>query len=754
MTSAPMHVQESLDFKRRESSRNSRPSSHNAVTDSTVCGEVLRIVYESDDGLYSVLRLLTEEHKEVTLVGPLGGVLEGQDIQAEGRWETHKEHGRQFRVKDFRAVLPTSKKGIERYLASGFIPGVGPKLAHKLVNHFGEDTLNVLDNYSARLHEIEGFGRKRVGQIREAWREHAEQREVYIFLQGLGLSPRRCATIINYYGTDTVEVVRNNPYRLATDIHGIGFLTADRIAMDLGIARNSMLRLTAGVAYTLEQLAHDGHVCFPRQPLIDKAAELLQVEAQEAESGLERALINGQLVLERGLNTVTAEPMVYHRRMYAAETELAGYLQHLLSHPPSLTFSENSAQDDRYEILNEKQKNAVRQAFHEHVSIITGGPGVGKTTVVGEIVRVAEEAECRVYLAAPTGRAAKRLTESCGKGAKTIHRMLKWDPKLKEFVYGPDRPLKCDMLIVDEISMLDVNLARQLFSALSAETHIVLVGDRDQLPSVGPGAVLHDLIASNRMPVTNLTEIYRQGAGSQIVLNAHAVNNGEMPGLENHAKASAEGDLTSDFFWIDEEDPERVKTIITRLVCERIPERFHFDPISDVQVLAPMNNGICGTIALNQLMQKTLNSDKRPAFRSGERIYKVNDRVMQIVNNYDKGVFNGELGTIVDINAKDQTLQVMFDVGVIQYDWDESDELTLAYAVTVHKSQGSEFPVVIMPVLTQHYIMLQRNLIYTGMTRARRLLVCIGTRKALAIAINNSKPLQRYTGLVQRLQNY
>lgn len=751
MPSSPSSLQGSLDFKQQKPSRNSQSNWNGNLTEASICGEVLRIVYESDDGLYSVIRLLTEKNEEATLVGPLVGVLEGQDIQAEGRWETHKEHGRQFRVKNFRAVLPTSKKGIERYLASGFIPGVGPKLAHKLVTHFGEETLKILDNYSSRLHEIEGFGKKRVDQIRDAWQQHAEQREVYIFLQGLGLSPRRCATIINFYGPQTVvDIVKNNPYRLATDIHGIGFLTADRIAADLGIAKNSLIRLSAGVVYSLEQLEQDGHTCYPRQPLIDKAADLLQVEVKETESGLERALVNGQIVVDKKLNTETDEPMVYHRRLYIAETELAGYLQHLLSHPPKLSINAKSTEDDRFEILNEKQKNAVRQAFKEHVSIITGGPGVGKTTVVGEIVRVAEDAGCRIYLAAPTGRAAKRLTESCGKNAKTIHRMLKWDPKLKDFVFGPDKPLKCDILIVDEVSMLDVNLARQLFSALSGETHVVLVGDRDQLPSVGPGAVLHDLIASNRMPVTNLTEIYRQGAGSRIVLNAHAVNNGEMPLLDKGEKPE-KGDFNTDFFWIDEKDPERVMKIITRMVSERIPERFHFDPIADVQVLAPMNNGICGTIALNQIMQKTLNSGNTPAFKSGERILKVKDRVMQIVNNYDKGVFNGELGTIIDINEQDKTFKVMFDVGVIEYDWTESDEITLAYAVTVHKSQGSEFPVVIMPVLTQHYIMLQRNLIYTGMTRARRLLVCIGTRKALAIAINNSKPLQRYTGLMQRL---
>ena len=747
MAAVPKGGQGDLNFSDTKGQKAQSQEAQQALTESTVCGEVLRLVFQSDDGMYTVLRLLDENKNEITLVGPLTGVMEGQDIEAKGHWETHKDHGRQFRVKDFKAVLPNSEKGIERYLASGFIPGVGPKLAHKLVSHFGKETLKVLDQYSSRLQEIEGFGKKRIDQIREAWKAHTEQREIYIFLQGLDLSPRRCAQIINYYGSNAPEIVRNNPYRLASDMHGIGFLTADRIAEQLGIAKNSLIRLSAGVIYTLEQLAQDGHVCYPRNQLIDAAADLLKVEPKDVASGLERAIKNGALVCDRSINSNRAEEMIYKRLLYIAETELAAYLKRLFSYPPTLIPPKDIQNGPQYDLLNDQQKGAVEKAFRHHVSIITGGPGVGKTTVVGQIVQLAKKMNCTIYLAAPTGRAAKRLTESCGKKAKTIHRMLKWDAKAREFVYGPDRPLKCDMLILDEVSMLDTNLARHLFSAISPETHVVLVGDRDQLPSVGPGAVLHDLIDCGKIPVTNLTEIYRQGVGSQIVMNAHAVNNGKMPELETSGDDKAEADC----FWIDEQDPERVVKIITRLASERIPQRFNFDPVADIQVLAPMNNGVCGTIALNDTMQKTLNKERQPAFKSGNRMFKVNDRVMQVVNNYDKGVFNGELGTIVEINEKDKTFRVMYDVGVVEYDWQEVEEITLAYAVTVHKSQGSEFPVVIMPILTQHYVMLQRNLIYTGMTRARRLLVCVGTRRALAIAIKNSKPLLRYTGLNARL---
>ncbi|MCF7853601.1 MAG: ATP-dependent RecD-like DNA helicase [Candidatus Pacebacteria bacterium] len=718
---------------------------HQAVTETTVSGEIMRIVFESDDGQYVVLRLLTSSNRELTLVGPMHGMLEGQDIEARGRWETHSRHGRQFRVTQYRALLPSSEKGIRRYLASGLIPGIGPKLADRIVERFGTDALNVLDHYPKRLTDIPGLGKKRVDMINKAWKEHSRQRDTYIFLQGLGLGPSYCAKIFNAYGAGAAETVRRNPYQLATDIHGIGFTMADRIARELGINPESPVRLAAGIVYALQKLAEDGHACYPRTKLTAYPAELLQVDAAAAKIGLQQAIIDGRVV-EEAASPALPEQFVYSFRLHAAEASLAQSIQRLLACPVRADTADIRLSGQEYELLNAKQKHAVRGAFQSWISIITGGPGVGKTTVTGRIVNTARRLGRRVFLAAPTGRAAKRMTESCGTAAKTIHRMLKWDPRKRSFVYGADRPVPCDVLILDEVSMLDIELASQLFAAIKTGTHVVLVGDRDQLPSVGPGAVLNDLIACGRIPVTHLTEIYRQAEGSRIVRNAHAINRGDFPDLRTPPR-----DITADFYWIEQEEAEQVEQIIARLVTKRIPQRFRFNPMTDIQVLAPMNRGSCGTLALNSLLQQRLNPGPAPEFRVGERILRINDRIMQTVNNYDKGVFNGELGQIIHVDAKRKTFKVMFDEGTVDYDWNEADQVRLAYAVTVHKAQGSEFPVVILPVLTRHFVMLQRNLIYTGMTRARRLLIMIGTRKALAIAVRNDKPAFRYTGLAARL---
>lgn len=711
----------------------------------TVSGEVLRIVFESEDGQYTVLRLRDDDNRELTLVGALGGVLEGQDIEATGHWENHSKHGLQFRIARFRALLPTTDKGIRRYLASGLIPGIGPKLADRIVDRFGQNSLDVLDHYSARLKEIPGLGAKRIAQIRESWQEHGQQRDAYIFLQGLGISPAQAARILAHYGPGAPEVVRRNPYQLASDIHGIGFVTADRLARQLGIAQDSPLRLAAGVVYALERLADDGHVCYPHDRLLEYVADLLKVEPDQARIGIERALANGQIVRQAPADSLAPE-QYYTFRLFAAETELAAALNALLSAPAPPDAESIRFDHSGFELLNDKQAAAVQAAFRSWLSIITGGPGVGKTTVTGRIVKTARRLGRRIYLAAPTGRAAKRMAESCGMSAKTIHRLLKWDAQKRQFVYGADRPLPCDFLVIDEVSMLDVELGRSLFSAVKPGTHVVLVGDRDQLPSVGPGAVLHDLIASRRIPVTNLTEIYRQEEGSKIVLNAHAVNHGDMPDLKQPPRQVA-----ADFYWIDQDDPDRVARLIAQMAVDRIPNRFGFDPMIDLQVLAPMNRGGCGAIALNAVLQAELNPGPKPELKGRDRILRLHDRVMQVVNNYDKGVFNGELGRIVDVDPKNRTLKVMFDVGTVPYEMHETDQIKLAYAVTVHKSQGSEFPVVIMPLLTQHYVMLQRNLVYTGMTRARRLLVMVGARKALALAVRNARPSRRCTQLTERL---
>ncbi len=713
----------------------------------TLRGEVLRVVFASDDGQYVVVRLRDSRDREHTVVGPLGGLLDGQEIEAVGRWATHREHGKQFRISEFRAVLPSSEEGIRRYLASGLIYGIGPKYAKRIVDRFGTDTLRVLDNFSERLKEIPGIGEKRISEIRRAWKEHSAQRELMVFLQGLGLSPAYCARVIHRYGAAAADVIRRNPYQLAEDVHGIGFLTADRIAAQLGVEKESPLRLSAGIAYVLERLAEQGHTCYERGDLLDEAVQILDVSIEHTETGLQRALANGVVVAEEG-RAAGDNCFVYPRRLYAAETHLAEALDVLLN-CTSASYSVPVSHLDRgYAMLNEAQQQAVHAAFESGVSIITGGPGVGKTTVVGQIVAACQRIGRYILLAAPTGRAAKRLSESTRLEAKTIHRLLKWDPASRSFVYNQDRPLRCDFLVLDEVSMLDVVLADQLFSAIRPGTHVILVGDRDQLPSVGPGTVLHDLIHCGRIPVTNLTEIYRQAENSRIVWNAHAVNRGQMPDLR-----AVPSSTLADFYWIEQEDPDHAAELIGRMVSERIPKRFRVNPMTDVQVLAPMHRGSCGAESLNALLQQRLNPGPKAELKFGDRRFRLGDRVMQTSNNYDKGVFNGELGQIAGIDSKAKTFRIAFDVGPVEYEWHEADQIRLAYAVTVHKSQGSEFPVVVIPVLTQHYIMLQRNLIYTGMTRAKRLLILIGTRRALGIAVRNDRPVMRCCLLGGRLKH-
>mgnify|MGYP006278922593 CR=1 FL=1 len=706
-------------------------------------GEILRTVFVSDDEQYAVLRLLDQGGREHTMVGPLAGLAEGQDLEAWGKWEKHADHGRQFRAESFRAVLPSSEEGIKRYLGSGIIPGIGPKLAERIVEHFGGETLNILDHYSARLREIEGVGKKRIEQIRESWQATADRRSVFIFLQGLGIGAGLAARLYRRYGAAAGDVVRNNPYQLADEMKGVGFQTADRIARLLGIAVDDPMRLRCGAEYVVRKLTEEGHTCYPAEGLIGKVAETLAVGEEESKRGLRNATDNGALIPEK---RNSGQWMVYPADLHAAECDVATCV-HALLHGPPLNDVPTPSGDAGYDQLNAEQREAVTYAFTHRVSVITGGPGVGKTTTVGQIVRQAKRWGMYVLLAAPTGRAAKRLAESSRLPAKTIHRLLKWDPKSGTFVHGPDKPLKCNMLIVDEVSMLDISLAQSLFAAIAPDTHVILVGDRDQLPSVGPGAVLQDLISSGILPVTHLTQIYRQGEGSRIVVNAHTVNRGDMPDL-----TPVSNSRDADFFWIDQEDPDTVVDLIATMVCQRIPERFQFDPVRDIQVLTPMNRGPCGADRLNTVLQKRINRGDKPAFRVGERTFKTGDRVMQIVNNYDKDVFNGDLGQLRAVDTANHQFLVDYPQGTVEYEWNEADQVRLAYATTVHKSQGSEFPVVVTPVLTQHYIMLQRNLIYTAMTRARRLLVMIGTRKALAIAIGNNRPLTRHTRLAERLR--
>lgn len=713
-------------------------------------GEVKRIVYASPEGDYTVLRLTDSNGMEQTLVGSLGNVLEGQSIEAEGKWEHHKEHGRQFRVTNFQAVLPNTLEGLRAYLASGVLPGIGDVYANRIVEHFGLESLNILDNYSERLKEVPGIGKKRIAEIREAWQEQGRQRMTDIFLQGLGLSPAFCRRVVELYGIDAaVEVVRRNPYRLASDVAGIGFTSADKIAQNMGVELDSPLRLSAGIVYTLEEYQGNGHVCVTKEQLFDSAKSKLNVEVDKLERGLAEALSQGRVISDMSDRVRGGVPMYFTRRLYQSEVLLSEAVNVLLAQGAARLEIPREGLGADFERLNAAQKQGVVSAFTHGFSIITGGPGVGKTTVVGQIVALGKRLRMRILLAAPTGRAAKRLSEATGEQALTIHRLLQWNPQEHGFMHDADRPLDCQLLIVDEVSMLDTQLASNLFQAVRGGTHVVLVGDKDQLPSVGAGAVLHDLIASGRIPVTELTEIYRQASGSRIITNAHAVNQGLMP----DCRPAPQGVLC-DFYWVEQESTLLSADMIVKLVVERIPKVYGYDPMTDVQILSPMRKGDCGTQVMNERLQEALNppSEHTETFQFNSRVFRTGDRVMQIRNNYDKGVFNGEQGRVLFVDTAARKFSVQFDTCVADYDSSDCDELVLAYAVTVHKSQGSEFPVVIMPVQTQHYIMLQRNLVYTGMTRAKKLLIMIGTYRALRTAVDNDKPMQRQTMLIERLR--
>ncbi len=703
----------------------------------TLRGEVIRTVYENRENTFAILKVLDSTGSEKTVVGALNGIGAGQHIEASGRWEKHPEFGTQFRAVSFRPVLPSTTSGIERFIGSGAIPGIGGKTAKLIVEHFGDETLDVLDRHPGRLREIPGIGRKKAASIISAWQESSARRDIFIYLQGLGITPACCQRLYKRYGDRTAEVVKANPYRLAEDVDGIGFLKADGIAAEVGIARNSPERMTAAAVYTINQLTSNGHAACPEAEFVMEVARLSSQPQDVARIGLERAVMRHMLVKQDG--------MIYPPVLARAENELPVLIKALAE---ADDFAGRRCLDaGRPDLqLSDEQKAAVEQIRLSPLTIITGGPGVGKTTVIGEAVRRARRAGLRISAAAPTGRAAKRLSESTGLAAKTLHRLLVFDPSTGQFGYDHTNPLPCDLLIVDETSMLDLLLALALFRAVSPGTSVVLVGDRDQLPSVGPGTVLASFIASGWFRTANLTQVFRQAAGSSIITNAHRVNQGRLP-----EQAPAESGLT-DFYWIEQDDPDKVLDIIARMTAERIPRRFHLDPRDDVQILSPMNRGSCGTAAINEKLQSVLNGGDKPQFKYGERVFKTGDKVMQTSNNYDKQVFNGDLGRICRVESGKKKFQVVFDQGkIVEYAFDEADQLSMAYAVTVHKSQGSEFPAVIMPLLTQHYMMLQRNLLYTGMTRAKKLLIIIGSRKALEMAVRNTRTAPRYTMLTARM---
>jgi exodeoxyribonuclease V alpha subunit len=732
------------------------------AADETLEGTIERIVFSGGDGAFTVARLKVEGRVDaVTVVGSLLGVPAGAALRVQGRYETTARFGEQFRVARYTEIAPATEEGIRRYLGSGLIKGIGPEFAARIVERFKIRTLEILDSDPGRISEVPGIGPARAKSIRAAWTAQREVRQVMVFLQGYGVSPAFAARIYKRYGAGAIARVRENPYRLAFDVWGIGFLSADKLAGALGIGKESDVRVEAGVRHVIQECATNGDVFVPRERLVRQAAALLEVTEKLATEAIDRLARAGDVALDADVNAgaLDAGVAVYDADLHRAERAVAEGLRKLLAGraaaveidvPRALAWYEQKAGIT----LARQQAEAVTLALSGKVAVVTGGPGVGKTTIVRGIVSILGKKGVRIALAAPTGRAAKRLADQAGMPASTLHRLLEWRPAEGAFSRNATCPLECDLLVVDEASMLDVRLAADLLAALAPETRLVLVGDVDQLPSVGPGRVLRDVIDSGAVPTVRLTEIFRQAAQSLIVTNAHRIHDGELPELGAPPPSGA-GQDTRDFFFLEEDDAAKAAQLVRDLVTTRLPRRYGLAP-ADVQVLAPMHRGELGAGNLNQLLQEALTAGA-PGVQRGARVYRVGDKVMQVRNDYDKEVWNGDIGVVARVETSDgaSLVTVRFEERdgdrEVEYDSDELDELALAYAATVHKSQGSEYPAVVVPVHTQHFVMLQRNLLYTAVTRGKRLVVLVGSRKALGLAVRNADVTLRCSGLAYRL---
>jgi len=685
-----------------------------------------RFTYYNEENGYAVAQL----SNGATAVGHLPGVNVGETVKLYGEWTRHEKYGRQFKFDKFEPVYPGTISGIEKYLGSGLIKGIGPKMAERIVDKYGQETLNIIENDIEQLSEVDGIGEKRLEMIQKGWEEQKEVKNIMIFLQSHNISTTFATRIYQKYEQKSIQIVRENPYQLTYDIWGIGFKTADEIAESLGITDDDYRRVRAGIIYALKEASNQGHVYLPFEKLLEESKRLIGVKISKKNSVFQDLIEKEDIIKQ--------EEKIYLPSLYYAERGVEDRIQDHLEQEPEVDQKKIKSLRLDQDFYSEEQLNAIRKSILEKIVIITGGPGTGKTTTLKGIIDIHEQLNSDIKLCAPTGRAAKKMSQVIGMEASTIHRLLEYQPRDRSFKHNENNPLKTDLLVVDEVSMIDISLMNSLLKALHEETILVLVGDVDQLPSVGPGNVLRSLINSGEIAVVALQKIFRQAEQSKIVTNAHRINKGYFPDIKNSAD--------SDFFFIKEDEPQEVQNIICDLVQTRLPRKYDYDPIREIQVLSPMYQGETGASQLNEILQERLNPDQKELIR-GDSKYKVGDRVMQLRNNYEKEIYNGDQGFITDINDIDEYIDIEFDGRKVRFEYKDLNEITLAYAISVHKSQGSEYPSVIMPITTQHYIMLQRNLIYTAITRAEDLLVLVGTKKALAIATNNDKVSQRYTSL-------
>ena len=700
---------------------------------------VERITYQNPENGYTVLKCAVKNYRElVTVVGIMPDTHVGSVLSLEGFWKVDAKYGRQFSVEKFEETLPATVYGIEKYLGSGLIKGIGPKFARRIVEKFGKDTLEVIEENPNALIEVEGIGKVRVERIKTSWQEQKEIKNIMLFLQGHEVSTSHATKIFKTYGSESIRIVKENPYRLADDIWGIGFKTADSIAAKMGIEKDRFIRLRSGILYTLNKLAESGHCYAVREQLIEKASQLLEVDALKLEITLDEMIRTDDVIKE--------DEAIYLPPFYFSETGCAKSMLHLLAsdrkirvNPQEIVKKVVSQSEISYD---EIQMEAINTAISSKIMVLTGGPGTGKTTTTMGIISAYRMVGCKILLAAPTGRAAKRMSEATGMEAKTIHRLLEFKPP-EGYQKNEDKPLDGDVLILDECSMVDVILMYNLLKAIPEHMSLILVGDTDQLPSVGAGNVLKDVMDSGRIPVVRLTRIFRQAQGSRIIMNAHRINKGEAIDMR--------GGKESDFFFASKESNEEVVETLVKYCTQNLPRYYHVDAFRDIQVLTPMQRGTCGAANLNQVLQEAMNPTRIFLHRGGTQ-YRLRDKVMQIRNDYDKEVFNGDIGTVTKVDMEERELTVDFDGRDVVYDVTELDELVLAYAVTIHKAQGSEYPIVVMPFTMSHFVMLQRNLLYTGVTRAKKILVLIGEKKAVYYAIKNEKTTERNTKLAERLR--